>query len=55
MLLMIDENAKRKRRSRPRVAGAFIGAKRRAFTDAEAEGIRTSSAPLLSSLVPPDA
>lgn len=54
MLLIIGENSKRKRRSRPRVLCAFIGAKRRAFTDAEAEGIRTVSVPLSSCLALPD-
>jgi hypothetical protein len=50
MLLLIGTNPERKRRSRPRVLGAFIGAKRRALTDAGAEGITASSVPLLPSL-----
>jgi hypothetical protein len=51
MLLLTGTVPERKRQSRPRVLGAFIGAKRRALTDGGAEGITASSPPLLPSLV----
>jgi hypothetical protein len=38
MLLMTSQHPQRRRRSRPRVFCAFIGAQRRALTDGAAEG-----------------
>jgi len=49
MPLLIGRNPEPKRRSRPRVLGAFIGAKGRALTDAGAEG----SSPLSRMLTHP--
>lgn len=40
MLLITSTHPQWRRRSRPRVLCAFIGAQRRALTDAGAEGIR---------------
>jgi hypothetical protein len=44
MLLMSGTHPQRRRRSKPRVLCAFIGAKRRALTDAGAEGISAADA-----------
>lgn len=44
MLLMTSHHPQRRRRSRPRVLCAFIGAQRRALTDARAKGTSATDA-----------
>jgi hypothetical protein len=48
MLLISGHHPQRRRQSRPRVLCAFIGAQRRALTDAAAEGTSATDAPALS-------